>query len=559
MKFFAVCMGMAVAIASNSVLAGDNGNDNGNGNSYGNGGNKNCPSGFVCRKDRYNPHPQGSSYPVDYFTVMFPGIFHYPNPTSIRAAQGRGLEYDDGVFFSIVSVFTAEFGHQEITRLIRTNTHFLAACWNSQTFFHRNVSPLLYSPSVNFPFVTSPILDSMNTTVNRNLALAFAAARITEYLIPGSTTVSTVMRNKFSVDTSYQGMTRLDDARDIGNIAAAATIAYAKNDGWNQEGSDYPIWKHPYSDYSRWVPTNDAYELKNVAEWQPLVETADDGAYSVQQHLTPQVGSGRPFALSEDDLEDYDEKGEQARWLRHSGSQSDPLTAQELALLKTETDIILQASANLNEEKKMVAQLFDNKLYTYGFMALNSWMDPTYNNMKVLALSVGKVLALYDATVVAWRQKMKINAVRPVNAVRYIYGNSQVTAYAGPYQGTKTFSGSDWNSYLRTQAHSDNPSGTTCYCAAFAEFANNYLNTPGQINLRWDFAPGSSVREPGVVPSNWIVKTFDTPQNFLRECAESRVNAGVHFNKTVYNTMELCKGIGNSVWEKIYPKIRAVL
>jgi hypothetical protein len=56
---------------------------------------------------------------------------------------------------------------------------------------------------------------------------------------------------------------------------------------------------------------------------------------------------------------------------KHDGSSSDPLTKKELRFLKSETDIILRTSANLNDDSKMTAQLFDTKAIFFGFMPLN--------------------------------------------------------------------------------------------------------------------------------------------------------------------------------------------
>jgi hypothetical protein len=47
----------------------------------------------------------------------------------------------------------------------------------------------------------------------------------------------------------------------------------------------------------------------------------------------------------------------------------------------------------------------------------------------------------YDATLVTWSLKPKLNAVRPVSAIRYLYANTNITAWAGPYQGVKSFPG----------------------------------------------------------------------------------------------------------------------
>jgi hypothetical protein len=40
-----------------------------------------------------------------------------------------------------------------------------------------------------------------------------------------------------------------------------------------------------------------------------------------------------------------------------------------------------------------------------------------------------------------WSIKPKINAVRPASAIRYLYANTNVSAWAGPFKGTKTILG----------------------------------------------------------------------------------------------------------------------
>ncbi|GAX85803.1 hypothetical protein CEUSTIGMA_g13218.t1 [Chlamydomonas eustigma] len=45
--------------------------------------------------------------------------------------------------------------------------------------------------------------------------------------------------------------------------------------------------------------------------------------------------------------------------------------------------------------------------------------------------------AIYDGALVGWYNKLPINAVRPVSVICYLYHDTNITAYAGPYQGTK--------------------------------------------------------------------------------------------------------------------------
>ena len=46
--------------------------------------------------------------------------------------------------------------------------------------------------------------------------------------------------------------------------------------------------------------------------------------------------------------------------------------------------------------------------------------------------------------------------MRPVSAVHYLFGDTNVTAYAGPKLGTAPIPGRDWLGYLRTMPHQAN-------------------------------------------------------------------------------------------------------
>jgi hypothetical protein len=61
--------------------------------------------------------------------------------------------------------------------LLRANVYFLAAMWNSQTFFIKSIQPIMYTPTVNFQ--ASATFDvSFNTTRNRNIAMSYASLRL---------------------------------------------------------------------------------------------------------------------------------------------------------------------------------------------------------------------------------------------------------------------------------------------------------------------------------------------------------------------------------------------
>ncbi len=146
---------------------------------------------------------------------------------------------------------------------------------------------------------------------------------------------------------------------------------------------------------------------------------------------------------------------------------------------------------------------------------------------------------------------MRHKAVRPVSVVRYLYPNTNVTAWAGPYKGVRAFPGAKWNSYLRTMPHSDYPSGTACICVAWAEYMEAFLGTPGKLNYGWTFPKGCSMREPGTVPAVDTPIMWETTEEFIKDCTTSRLWAGVHFKRSVDDTVRMCTGMGKEAYDKI--------
>ena len=138
-------------------------------------------------------------------------------------------------------------------------------------------------------------------------------------------------------------------------------------------------------------------------------------------------------------------------------------------------------------------------------------------------------LAAFDTGIVIWNEKTRYDAVRPFTAIRHIYGNSPVTAWGGPGQGTVTdLPASQWRSYLPVADHPEYPSASAAFCAAHAQSSRLYL---GSDSLGWSFEvpAGSSVIEPGHTPQTDITIGWDTWSEFEAECGMSRFWAGVHF------------------------------
>lgn len=71
--------------------------------------------------------------------------------------------------------------------------------------------------------------------------------------------------------------------------------------------------------------------------------------------------------------------------------------------------------------------------------------------------------------------QIRFNSVRPITAIRYLYGKKNITAWGGPYRGTRKLTGKGYRSFLKTMQHAEYVSGSACYCAAeMTAFQNLY-------------------------------------------------------------------------------------
>ena len=166
--------------------------------------------------------------------------------------------------------------------------------------------------------------------------------------------------------------------------------------------------------------------------------------------------------------------------------------------------------------------------------------------MTAVGFDMGSLGTLFDATAVAWKEKLRHNAVRPVSAIRYLYDHSNVTSWAGPYRGTGDIQGREYTSYLRTMPHADYPSGTACICVAFAEFLENFFGGDAGPTNVINYGPyiiqkGCSIREAGAVPAEDVTV-------FYRIAVQSRMWAGVHFQRAIDASRDMCPGIGASAY-----------
>src|SRR5262249_15181302 len=217
----------------------------------------------------------------------------------------------------------------------------------------------------------------------------------------------------------------------VGNLAAAAVIAFRHHDGANQLGDLNP---GAYSDYTDYQPVNTSDLVNDPDHWQPL--RLPNG--QIQRFMVPHWGKVTPFALS---------SATQFRPGRPPAFFGQrqfgwPYRRQALELL--------YISGQLGDREKMISEYWADgpKSETPpGHWCLHAQFVSRRDQHGID--DDGKMFfaltnALLDASISVWECKRLYDSVRPITAIRYLFRGQRVKAWAGPFQGAGYVFGEDW-------------------------------------------------------------------------------------------------------------------
>lgn len=382
------------------------------------------------------------------------------------------------------------------------------------------------------------------TNRNPNIAVLYASHRVLTSLLPQHADEWREMLSAVGLDPD-------DDSRDvttavgIGNVAGAAIVEAREHDGMNQLGDEggRASPAQPYADTTGYEPVNTAYELRDPSRWQPLVVSDGTGVFRVQQFVTPQMGLVDPYALRGD--ERYRTAAPIDSMLGRGGSKR---------AYRAQADEVLAVSAGLTDRQKMTAELFDDKIQGLGLSALFAAQARGLDLDAFIQVDFLTNMAAFDAAIALWRDKVSYDAVRPVSAIRYLYGDSPVTAWGGPGVGTvDDLPAGEWRSYLDSADHPEYPSGSAGLCAAHAEASRRFFGTD-ELDYTIPVAAGSSRIEPGVTPAADLTLHWDTWTQFERDCGQSRLWGGVHFQPSI----DAARPVGHRVGADAYAFLQAL-
>ncbi len=397
------------------------------------------------------------------------------------------------------------------------------------------------------------------TDRSRNIAVVYSSFPVIESLVPQFASDWRALR---VLADDALGSPEDRRAKAIGLAAGRAVMASRLQDGMNQlgdeDGSAYNL--QPYSDYTSYAPVNTAYHLSDIRRWQPAVKTEGNGLFTVQQFVTPQMELTRPFLGAYPNLT----APPPTRSFAARGNGKFPRAAYV-----EQVDEVLRASAALTDEQKMTGEVFEDKINSLGLSIAVASAQQGLTLQEFLEVDFLVNAAAFDTAIVIWREKRRYDAVRPFSAVREVYGNTTITAWGGPGQGTVSdITGNEWQSYLPVANHPEYPSATASFCAAHATAADAYLTDRDPANagvLNWSaqlplpftgmpgIQPGSSFVEPGVTPATLIQLDYPQWDDLKRDCGLSRFWTGVHFFDAVPAGQAIGEVVGAASYQALLP------
>lgn len=405
----------------------------------------------------------------------------------------------------------------DVTLVNRVNSVTILALWDALAPYHPTAVGA-YSRIERQP-------EAERTQRNMNIATLHAAYHALSGLIRKTEPVWREMLVSAGLDPDDASMD-LTTAVGIGNAAGKGAIAGRMHDGYNQLGG--------YADNTGYAPVNSPTELVDPSRWQPDVVRKGIGIYVAQQFVTPQVANVEPFSAF--DPRDF-------RVPPPADSN-----AENWEAYKAQVDEVLRLSANLTDEQKMLAEIFDDKVRAFGasFQVVSRRLGLSIAENILVDFLV--MLAIHDATIPTWQEKRRWDAVRPFSAIKHVYGDEKVTAWGGPGKGAMEIPASQWQSYLQEADHPEYPSASSCVCSAQAQAMRRYTGTD-ELNWVISFPAGSSKVEPGITPAEDLQVNIATWTEFAETCGASRVWAGLHFYPAIEASANMCGAIGDAAYE----------
>jgi hypothetical protein len=377
------------------------------------------------------------------------------------------------------------------------------------------------------------------TDANKARAVSFAAYRALNDLFPTAPDIFDGVMQQLGFNGADLS-TDVTTPSGIGNVTAAAVIAFRHHDGSNQLGDLSP---GSYTDYTGYQPVNSPSQINDPNRWQPLLATDAQGVTTTQKFIAPHWGLVTPFALT-------------------SGAQFRPAAVPNLYPSAGYTDQaqeIIDYSANLTDEQKTIVEYWADGPGTglppghWALIAQEVSHRHGYGIDDDAKMFFAVTNAMFDASIAVWDCKRVFDYVRPITAIRFLKAGVEIRAWAGPGKGTQTILGERWQAYQTgaqpTPAFPEFSSGHSAFSAAGAEVLKSYTGSDS-FNASVTIKAGSSGVEPGSVPASDITLAWSTFSAAADQAGMSRRYGGIHFKEGDLQSRAMGRLVGAQAWVK---------
>eukprot|EP00803_Ostreobium_quekettii_P011420 evm.model.scf_212.2 EVM.evm.TU.scf_212.2 scf_212:10318-11844(+) len=345
--------------------------------------------------------------------------------------------------------------------------------------------------------------------------------------------------------------TNMSTSVGAGNAIGMRVAQFFASDGWNSLGDlTREHFRQPFEDTSGYRPANSPWELEFPLRWQPLTQHKGNGRYAIQNHVVPFLGQMTPLALS---AEEFQSRQAPAPYADINAKN---LTDEDAATMNVLVRDLFELSANLTFEQRFEARWFEFKALSLGLFIVGhvqefNW---TFDDMGIVSRwFLGEMIAQHDAILLAWKEKVRHDAVRPETVIGTMFRGERFTAWVDPATGTTEIAAEDWEPVIPTQPHSEYPSASAAVCNASAQHADLLLRElKGEVTPvgRFTFEDGS-FDDVIDMEGRSVTVEYQTYQDVSEACGLSRLWAGVHFGPSVPAGWALADGVGRAAYEHV--------
>jgi hypothetical protein len=386
-----------------------------------------------------------------------------------------------------------------------------------------------------------------HTLGRQSMAVSYAAYRALVDLYPSRSGDFEALMRTLGYDPADASTDRSTPA-GVGNVAAAALLAYRHTDGCNQNGE---LGGGPYSDYTGYAPANPPIDplvptplaaIPFPERWQPLTFVNQAGQTVTPGFVCPHWGHVIPFAMT-------------------SPTQFRPVppAAVGSAEYRAQCDELIQLSADLDDTTKVIAEYWadgpSSELPPGHFCLFAHWVSERDQHSlgEDVKMFFALTNAVFDAGIAVWEAKATYDYVRPVSAIRYLYNGQTIQAWAGPQLGTQPIQGEAWRPYqptwFPTPPFAEYTSGHSAFSAAAATVLRLYTGSD-DFGYSYTFPQGSSKVEPGFAPSQDITLVLPSFTAAADQAGISRRYGGIHFRQGDLRSRDMGRRCGVQAFEK---------